>query len=210
MDTLEERRYTYDRTSEFTGRHFEGGAPGQGSRDIIPNERLPAPGHHHGLRQLCGGTGDGRAAADDLQARHLHPGPHPAPEGRCCCHVTNQKAAVFPPFFCGFEKEERGDNLPKIETPRLILRPFEERDYDDLYEFLSQRREDQFEAYPDITYENGREHLRYRLGSGDFFAMELKESGKVIGNIYYGTRDFQAREVGYIVNKNYQRKGYAS
>ena len=100
--------------------------------------------------------------------------------------------------------------MPKIETPRLILRPFEERDYDDLYEFLSQRREDQFEAYPDITYENGREHLRYRLGSGDFFAMELKESGKVIGNIYYGARDFQAREVGYIVNKNYQRKGYAS
>ena len=40
--------------------------------------------------------------------------------------------------------------------------------------------------------------------------MELKESGKVIGNIYYGARDFQAREVGYIVNKNYQRKGYAS
>ena len=100
--------------------------------------------------------------------------------------------------------------MPKIETPRLILRPFEERDYDDLYEFLSQRREDQFEAYPDITYENGREHLRCRLGSGDFFAMELKESGKVIGNIYYGARDFQAREVGYIVNKNYQRKGYAS
>ena len=100
--------------------------------------------------------------------------------------------------------------MTTIETSRLLLRPFEERDYDDLYEFLSQRREDRFEAYPDITYENGREHLRYRLGSGDFFAMELKESGKVIGNIYYGARDFQAREVGYIVNKNYQRKGFAS
>ena len=75
--------------------------------------------------------------------------------------------------------------MPKIETPRLILRPFEERDYDDLYEFLSQRREDQFEAYPDITYENGREHLRYRLGSGDFFAMELKESGKVIDSVVF-------------------------
>lgn len=98
----------------------------------------------------------------------------------------------------------------QIETARLILRPFEEKDYDDLYEFLSQRREDQFEAYPGITYENGREHLAYRLGSGDFFAMELKDTGKVIGNIYYGPRDFDAREVGYIVNKNYQRKGYAS
>ena len=100
--------------------------------------------------------------------------------------------------------------MDRIETARLILRPFEERDYDDLYEFLSQRREDFFEAYPDITYENGRGHLAYRLGSSDFFAMELKETGKVIGNIYYGARDFFVREIGYIVNKNYQRKGYAS
>ena len=100
--------------------------------------------------------------------------------------------------------------MDTIETPRLILRPFEEKDYDDLYEFLSQRKNDQFEAYPDITYENGKEHLAYRLGSGDFFAMELKRTGKVIGNIYYGKRDFDAREVGYIVNKSFQRKGYAA
>ena len=97
-----------------------------------------------------------------------------------------------------------------LETPRLILRPFEERDYDDLYEFLSQRRSDAFEAYPDITYENGREHLRYRLGSGDFFAMEQKQTGKVIGNIYFASREFDARETGYIVNKVFQRQGYAS
>lgn len=42
------------------------------------------------------------------------------------------------------------------------------------------------------------------------FPMELKESGKVIGNIYCGNRDFDAKEVDYIVNKNYQRKGYAA
>ncbi len=99
--------------------------------------------------------------------------------------------------------------MAAIETQRLLLRPFEQKDYDDLYEFLSQRREEQFEAYPGITCENGREHLAYRLGSGDFFAMELKQTGKVIGNIYFGARDFDAREVGYIVNKDYQRRGYA-
>ncbi|MDO4460428.1 MAG: GNAT family N-acetyltransferase, partial [Clostridia bacterium] len=96
-----------------------------------------------------------------------------------------------------------------IETERLILRPFEEKDYDDLYEFLSQLRDDEFEGYPGITYENGREHLNYRVGSDEFFAMDLKETGRVIGNIYFGKRDFDAREVGYIVNRNYQRKGYA-
>ena len=40
-----------------------------------------------------------------------------------------------------------------LETQRLLLRPFAERDYEDLYELLSQRREEQFEAYPGITYE---------------------------------------------------------
>lgn len=28
-------------------------------------------------------------------------------------------------------------------------------------------------------------------------------------DIYYGKRDFEAREIGYIVNQNFQRKGYA-
>ena len=99
--------------------------------------------------------------------------------------------------------------MENIETERLILRGFTEDDYDDLYEFLSQRRDDQFEAYPGITYENGREHLKYRLGTDDFAAIELKSEKKVIGNVYFGSRDFEAREIGYIVNKNYQRCGYA-
>lgn len=96
-----------------------------------------------------------------------------------------------------------------IETERLILRKFVEADYDDLYEFLSQLENDEFEGYPGITYENGKEHLEYRLSSEEFLAIELKDTGKVIGNIYCGKREFNARELGYIVNKNYQRHGYA-
>lgn len=42
---------------------------------------------------------------------------------------------------------------------------------------------DEFEPYPGITCENGKEHLKYRLGSDAFLAVELKESHKVIGNI---------------------------
>lgn len=40
----------------------------------------------------------------------------------------------------------------RIETERLILRTFEEFDYDDLYEYLSQLENDEFEGYPGITY----------------------------------------------------------
>ncbi len=100
--------------------------------------------------------------------------------------------------------------MKRIETERLILRNFEETDYDDVYEFLSQRENDEFEAYPGITYENGIEHMKYRVGNDEFYAIELKENGKIIGNIYFGNRDFAAKEVGYIINKNYQRKGFAT
>ena len=100
--------------------------------------------------------------------------------------------------------------MKEIRTARLLLRPFIEDDYDDLFEFLSQLEHDEFEGYPGITYENGREHLNCRLGSDSFYAIVLPETGKVIGNIYCGSRDFDAREVGYIVNRNYQRKGYAA
>lgn len=50
--------------------------------------------------------------------------------------------------------------MEPIETDRLILRSFTEADYDDLFEFLEQLSDDEFEGYPGITYENGREHLQ--------------------------------------------------
>lgn len=31
----------------------------------------------------------------------------------------------------------------------------------------------------------------------------------MIGNIYCGVRDFNAREIGYIINRDFQRNGYA-
>lgn len=55
--------------------------------------------------------------------------------------------------------------MKELITERLILRQFKEADYDDLYEFLSQLKDDEFEGYPGITYENGREHLKYRVES---------------------------------------------
>ncbi|MBQ1490789.1 MAG: GNAT family N-acetyltransferase [Blautia sp.] len=100
--------------------------------------------------------------------------------------------------------------MKEIRTKRLLLRSFRETDYDDLYEFLSQLEDDEFEGYPQITYESGREHLDYRVGSEEFFAVELIGQGKVIGNIYCGNRDYGAKEVGYIINRLYQRQGYGA
>ena len=98
----------------------------------------------------------------------------------------------------------------EIQTKRLRLRPFREEDYDDLYEFLVQLKNDEFEGYPGITYENGRKHLQERLDSTAYYAVELLDSGKVIGNVYCGDREYDAKEVGYIVNRLYRRKGYGA
>ena len=43
--------------------------------------------------------------------------------------------------------------MREIQTRRLLLRPFRESDYDDLFEFLSQLEDDEFEGYPGITRE---------------------------------------------------------
>ena len=64
--------------------------------------------------------------------------------------------------------------MEEMMTERLILRPFRESDYDDLYEFLSQLRDDEFEGYPEITYENGREQLKARLGAEAFYAIDIE------------------------------------
>ena len=37
----------------------------------------------------------------------------------------------------------------------------------------------------------------------------MKENGKVIGSIYCGSRDFSAKELGYIINEDYRGRGYA-
>lgn len=45
-----------------------------------------------------------------------------------------------------------------------------------MFEYLFQLEKHEFEGYPGITYENGREHLKYRMESDEFYAIELKET----------------------------------
>ena len=40
-------------------------------------------------------------------------------------------------------------------------------------------------------------------------AVELKSTGKMIGNVYLGKRDFESLEIGYVFNEDYWNKGYA-
>ena len=51
-----------------------------------------------------------------------------------------------------FENACKVKNVDEIRTERLILCRFRESDYDDLFEFLFQLKDDEFEGYPGITY----------------------------------------------------------
>lgn len=103
----------------------------------------------------------------------------------------------------------KGEDM-RIETEKLIIRNFKLTDKEDLCEYMLQRVDEEFEGYPDFTKEKGDEEIKFRSQSDEFFAIELKENHKVIGNIYLGHRDFNSRELGYVLNKEYIGKGYGT
>lgn len=95
------------------------------------------------------------------------------------------------------------------ETKRLILRRFEERDLQDLYEYLSDADVVKYEPYKPMTIDETKENLNWRISTDEMIAVELKDSHKMIGNVYLGKRDCEALELGYVFNKNYWGCGYA-
>lgn len=96
------------------------------------------------------------------------------------------------------------------ETERLILRRYKKEDLQDLFEYLSDKEVVEYEPYKPLTFDETRENLKWRIGTDEMIAMELKSSHKMIGNVYMGKREFEAREIGYVLNRNYWGQGYAA
>ena len=96
------------------------------------------------------------------------------------------------------------------QTQRLILRSFREGDLRDLFEYVSDEKVVAFEPYRPMTLEEARESLRWRMGTEEMIAVELKSARKLIGNVYLGKREFEALEIGYVFNQNYWGAGYAA
>ena len=95
------------------------------------------------------------------------------------------------------------------ETKRLILRRFRESDLQDLHEYLSDAQVVAFEPYIAMNMNEVRENLTWRISTEEMIAVELKETGKLIGNVYLGRRDFDSLEIGFVFNGKYQHQGYA-
>ena len=96
------------------------------------------------------------------------------------------------------------------ETSRLILRRYQAGDLEDLFEYLSDRETLAFEPYESMDLSETQKELTRRISSQEMIAAELKDSGKMIGNVYLGKRDFQALELGFVFNREYWGKGLAA
>lgn len=107
-----------------------------------------------------------------------------------------------------------------IETKRLILRPFREDDAADVYEYLKEPAVNCFASMKLHSLDEAREEMKKRLGETEYyFAITLKDDGKVIGEIdaYPEAGEPHADEDAerdtfspcWMLNEAYQGKGYA-
>lgn len=100
--------------------------------------------------------------------------------------------------------------MEKILTDRLIIRDFEENDWQDLYEYLSDKEVVKVEPYDIYSEHQAKEEAIRRSKDKSFYAVCLKEDKKLIGNLYLGIGDFDTWELGYVFNRAYQGLGYAT
>ena len=105
-----------------------------------------------------------------------------------------------------------------IETERLILRPFEEGDAADVFEYLKEPLVNCFACMKLNTLSEAEAEVKKRAEETEYcFAIVLKESGKVIGEIdaYPESNAPDENTVKdtfspcWMLNKDYHGKGYA-
>ena len=104
----------------------------------------------------------------------------------------------------------------RIETDRLILRPWRQEDLEDFYEYARVDGVGQMAGWqPHESMEKSQAILDCFIREKKTFALELKESGKVIGSLGLEARgrnvgipeELQGREIGYVLSKDCWGKG---
>ena len=108
--------------------------------------------------------------------------------------------------------------LPVLETPRLILRPMRMRDARDIYAYSSDGQVARYVLWePHRSLSETREYIRairrlYRAGLPSSWAMELRETNRVIGSIgfmWYSPENHSA-EIGYSLSRSFWNQGLAT
>ena len=89
------------------------------------------------------------------------------------------------------------------ETDRLILRRYKKEDLQDLFAYLSDAEVVKYEPHRPLTLEETEEALQWRMGTEEMIAVELKDSHRLIGNVYMGKREFETVELGFVFHRSY-------
>ena len=107
-----------------------------------------------------------------------------------------------------------------IQTSRLIVRPFEAADVDDIYAYHSRPEVSQYLYWDARDRSEVEEVLKKRMASNTFqqegdnlvLAVELNQKGTVIGDLYlmWRSQAHQQAEIGFIFNPDYKGQGYAT
>lgn len=100
--------------------------------------------------------------------------------------------------------------MKTISTERLLIRRIEASDWEDIYEYLSDEEVIRFEPYDALTQEQVKSETENRAGNESFYAVCLKENQKMIGNFYLEQGEYDTCEMGYVFNRAYQGRGYAT
>lgn len=113
------------------------------------------------------------------------------------------------------EIKELINDIPVLETERLILRKFENKDIEDLYDYCKDPEVTKFvfETYENVeTAQDRIDFLQAKYAEEKMlcWAIELKHNHKVIGSIdYFNIRSVdKSGEIGYVLNREYWNKGY--
>lgn len=96
-----------------------------------------------------------------------------------------------------------------MQSKRLILRRFTADDWQDMYEYLGDPNVVKYEPYEPFTEEACKTDAVNLSTNDAFWAICLKETGKVIGKIYLLKKDEYTWELGYTLNAKFQGFGYA-
>lgn len=109
----------------------------------------------------------------------------------------------------------------KIETDRLILRPMELEDVDDLVQYQSNPEIVRYIPWPPRTIEQVKKAAEETIATGKFdlkedndfivLVWELKSTGQVIGQSNMGlvSKVNKASNIGWVTHQDFHRQGYA-
>ena len=98
----------------------------------------------------------------------------------------------------------------EIVTQRLILRTMNNQDFKDVHEYMSDEKTMNFFVDGPYTKEKTLAMVNPKEKQ-EHLSIILKDNQKIIGHLDFHTWEMiNTYEIGWVVNKNYQNKGYAT